>query len=57
MHRHLFSLHHSIWEVVENGMHFDNNDNAIFINEKIHKNSQAATVLLASLCMDEYKQG
>jgi hypothetical protein len=35
---HLFPLHPSISEVVENGMHFDGNDNAIFINEQIHKN-------------------
>jgi hypothetical protein len=42
--------------VVENGMHFDSNDNAIFINEQIHKNAQATTVLLPSLCRDEYKK-
>jgi hypothetical protein len=42
--------------VVENGMHFDSNDNAIFINEQIHKNVQATTVLLASLCKDEYNK-
>jgi hypothetical protein len=36
----LFSLHPSIWEVVENGMHFYNNDNAIFINVQIHKNAK-----------------
>jgi hypothetical protein len=53
---HLFSLHPSIWEVVENGMHFDSNDNAIFINEQIHKNVQATIVLLVSLCKDEYNK-
>jgi hypothetical protein len=53
---HLFSLHPSIWEIVENGMHFNNTDNLVFINEQIHKNSQATTVLLASLCMDEYNK-
>jgi hypothetical protein len=37
MRTHLFSLHPSIWEVVENGMHFDSSDNAIYIHEKIHK--------------------
>jgi hypothetical protein len=37
MHSHLFSLHPSIWEVVENRMHSDSNDNAIFIHEQIHK--------------------
>jgi hypothetical protein len=41
---------------VENGMHFGSSDNPIFINEQIHKNAQAATVLLASLCRDEYNK-
>jgi hypothetical protein len=31
-------------------MHFDSTDNLVFINEKIHKNAHATTVLLASLC-------
>jgi hypothetical protein len=53
---HLFSLHPSIWEIVENGMHFDSTDNPVIINEQIHKNAQAATVLLASLCRDEYNK-
>jgi hypothetical protein len=56
MHSHLFSLHPSIWEIVENGMHFDSTDNPVTINEQIHKNSQATTVLLASLCRDEYNK-
>jgi hypothetical protein len=30
---HLFSLHPSIWEIVENGMHFDSMDNPMLINE------------------------
>jgi hypothetical protein len=34
---HLFSLHPSIWEIVENGMLFDSTDNPVFINEQIHK--------------------
>jgi hypothetical protein len=54
MRSHLFSLHPSIWEIVENGMHFDSSDNPMFINEQIHKNAQATTVLLASLCREEY---
>jgi hypothetical protein len=54
MHSHLFSLHPSIWEIVESGMHFDSSDSPMFINEQIHKNAQATTVLLASLCRDEY---
>jgi hypothetical protein len=37
---HLFSLHPRIWEVVENGMCFDSNDSAIFINEQINKNAK-----------------
>jgi hypothetical protein len=51
-----FSLHPIIWEVVENRMHFDSNDNVIFINEQIHKNAQATIVLLASIYMDEYNK-
>jgi hypothetical protein len=43
MRSHLFSLHPSIWEIVENGMQFDSTDNPIFINEQIHKNAQATT--------------
>jgi hypothetical protein len=56
MRSHLFSLHPSIWEIVENGMFFDSTDNTVFINEQIHKNAQATTVLLASLCRDEYNK-
>jgi hypothetical protein len=54
MRSHLFSLRPSIWEIVENGMHFDCSDNPMVINEQIHKNAQATTVLLASLCREEY---
>jgi hypothetical protein len=56
MRSHLFSLHPSIWEIVEHGMQFDSTDNPVFINEQIHKNAQATTVLLASLCRDEYNK-
>jgi hypothetical protein len=56
MSSHLFFLHPSIWEIVENGMHFDSTDNPVFINEQIHKNAQATTVLLAFLCRDEYNK-
>jgi hypothetical protein len=56
MRSHLFSLHPSIWEIVENRMHFDSTDNPVFINEQIYKNAQATTVLLASLCRDEYNK-
>jgi hypothetical protein len=37
-------------------MHFDSGDNTIFIHEQIYKNAQATTVLLASLCRDEYNK-
>jgi hypothetical protein len=53
---HLFSLHPIIWEIVENGMHFDSSDNLVLINEQIHKNAQATTVLLASLWRDGYNK-
>jgi hypothetical protein len=56
MRSHLFSLHPSIWEIVENGMQFDMRDNPILINEQIHKNVQATIVLLASLCRGEYNK-
>jgi hypothetical protein len=49
MHNHLFSLHPSIREIVQSVMYFDSSDNTVFINEQIHKNTQATTVLLASL--------
>jgi hypothetical protein len=48
MRSHLFSLHPSIWEIVESGMKIDSSDSPMFINEQIHKNAQATTVLLAS---------
>jgi hypothetical protein len=35
---------------------FDSSDNPVLINEQIHKNAQATTVLLASLCRDEYSK-
>jgi hypothetical protein len=56
MRSHLFSLHPRIWDIVENGMHYDDNDDAIHIHEQIHKKSQATIVLLASLCRDEYNK-
>jgi hypothetical protein len=39
-----------------NAMHFDKTDNPVVINEQIHKNAQATTVLLASLYKDEYNK-
>jgi hypothetical protein len=56
----LGSVHPSIWDIVENGIQCvdsdDENYNAIHIQEMIHKNTQATTVLLASLCRDEYNK-
>jgi hypothetical protein len=50
---HLFSLHPSIWDIVENGMQIPDNDdknfNDIEVEELIYRNSQATIVLLASL--------
>jgi hypothetical protein len=46
--------------IVENGMHIldsdDENHNAIYVQEMIHKNAQVTTVLLASLCREEYNK-
>jgi hypothetical protein len=47
----LFSLHPSIWGIVNNGMQCvdsdDENYNDIHMQEMIHKNTQATTMLLA----------
>lgn len=60
MRSHLFSLHPSIWDIVENGMHiFDSDDencNVIYMQEMIHKNAQVTTVLLTSLYREEYNK-
>jgi hypothetical protein len=57
---HLFSLHPSIWDIVENGMQYvdsdDENYNVIHMQEMILKNIQATIVLLAYLCRDEYNK-
>jgi hypothetical protein len=37
-------------------MQIDSSNNFVLINEQIHKNAQATTVLLASLCRDEYNK-
>jgi hypothetical protein len=47
---HLFSLHACIWDIIENGMHIPD------VEELIHINAQATTVLLASLCREEYNK-
>ena len=37
-------------------MKFDSSDSPMLINEQIHRNAQATTVLLASLCREEYNK-
>jgi hypothetical protein len=55
MRSHLFSLHPSIWEIVENGMQFDSTDSLCLLTSKFIK-CTSYTVLLASLCKDEYNK-
>jgi hypothetical protein len=60
MRSNLFSLHPIICDIVENGMHVLGNDdeihNAMYFQEMFHKNTQATTMLLASLCREEYNE-
>jgi hypothetical protein len=60
MRHHLTSLHESIWDIVEFGAQVPqvgdkdyDSDEAIQIR---HFNSQATSILLASLCRDDYKK-
>jgi hypothetical protein len=60
MRGHLYSLHPSIWHVVEVKMEIPNSDNEDYniveAEQIIHRNAQAATLLLASLYMEEYNK-
>jgi hypothetical protein len=60
MRHHLTSLHASIWDIVEFGAHIPNvGDEGYDSNEVAqirHFNSQATTILLASLCQEEYNK-
>jgi hypothetical protein len=60
MKSHLNSLHRSIWDVVEIEMLIANSDeesyNLVEVEQIVHHNSQATTVLLASLCSEEYNK-
>jgi hypothetical protein len=53
----LYSLHPSIWDIVKNGMQIPDSDdesyNVVEVEKIIHRNIQATTVLLASLCTRE----
>jgi hypothetical protein len=60
MRHHLTSLHESIWDIVEYGAQvpkvgdkdYDSNEAA----QIMHFNSQATSILLASLCREEYNK-
>jgi hypothetical protein len=58
MHSHLYSLHPSILDIVENRMQIldsdDENYNVVEVEEIIHRNPQATNILLAYLCREEY---
>lgn len=56
----MYSLHPSIWYVVEVGIEipdFDDKDyNHVEVQQIIHRNTQASKVLIASLCKEEYNK-
>jgi hypothetical protein len=60
MKSHLYSLHPSIWDVVDLGMKIPKTDDEDYDSDEatqiIHCNSQAIMVLLASLCREEYNK-
>jgi hypothetical protein len=61
MRHHLTSLHESIWDIVEFGAQAPQVGNKDYDSDEAaqirHFNSQATSILLASLCREEYKQG
>jgi hypothetical protein len=60
MRLHLTSLHKSIWDIVEYGAHVpkvgDKDYDSDEADQIRHFNSQATTILLASLCREEYNK-
>jgi hypothetical protein len=60
MRHHLTSLHKSIWDIVEYGTQVpkvgDKNYDSDEADQIRHFNSQATTILLASLCREEYNK-
>ena len=56
----LYSLHPSIWDVLELGMEIPNIDDKNYspmeVEKIVHRNSQATMILLASLCRDKYNK-
>jgi hypothetical protein len=61
MRHHLTSLHESIWDIVEFGTQTPQVGDEDYDPDEAaqvrHFNSQATTVLLASLCREEYNKG
>jgi hypothetical protein len=60
MRHHLTSLHKSIWDIVEYGAQVPKEGDKDYDSEEVeqiqHFNSQATTILLASLCREEYNK-
>ena len=60
MRHHLTSLHKSIWDIVEYGAHVPKEGDKVYDLEEVeqiqHFNSQATTILLASLSREEYNK-
>jgi hypothetical protein len=60
MSHHLTSLHASIWDIVEFGAQVPSQGNEGYDSNEVaqirHFNSQATTILLASLCREEYNK-
>jgi hypothetical protein len=60
MRHHLTSLHASIWDIVEFGAQVPNVGGEGYDSEEVaqirHFNSKATTILLASLCQEEYNK-
>jgi hypothetical protein len=60
MRRHLTSLHESIWDIVEFGTQTPQVGDEDYDSDKVtqirHFNSQATSILLASLCREEYNK-
>jgi hypothetical protein len=60
MRHHLTSLHASIWDIVEFGAQVPSSGDEGYDSDEVaqilHFNSQATTILLASLCREEYNK-
>jgi hypothetical protein len=60
MRHHLTSLHASIWDIVEFGAHVPSVGDEGYDSDEVvqirHFNSQATTILLASLCREKYNK-